>query len=178
MLRDHHFIKIICLSGFMAITECVGHAQLSIPITGVANTIAGDGVNGTSGDGGQASNAELTGPSAVAVDASGNVYIDAGSIRKIDATTGIITTVAGISGVAGYSGDGGPAASAELSTTNGVAVDKSGNIYIADTGNNRIRKVTASTGIITTIAGNGAQGYAGDGGAATSADCIFRMDWR
>jgi sugar lactone lactonase YvrE len=135
-------------------------------------TQAGSGVLGYSGDGGPAASAELSYPTGVAVDASGNLYIvdaDNNRIRKVTASTGIITTVAG-NGTAGYSGDGGPATSAELDTPFGVAVDASGNLYIVDVNNDRIRKVTASTGIITTVAGNGTFGYSGDGGAAISAE--------
>ncbi len=132
------------------------------------STIAGNGTQGYSGDGGPATSAELT-ASQVALDASGNVYFaDDNQIRKITAGTGIITTIAG-NGTTGYSGDGGPATSAALFEPAGVAVDDSGNVYIADYENQRIRKVTASTGIITTIAGTGTAGYSGDGGATTSA---------
>jgi hypothetical protein len=105
---------------------------------------------------------------AVALDSAGNVYVaDANNerVRKVD-TSGIITTVAGMGG-AGYSGDGGPATSAGVNPYD-IAVDSAGNVYIADTANNRIRKVDTS-GIIRTIAGSGFQGYSGDGGAATAA---------
>ena len=110
---------------------------------------------GYSGDGGAATNAGLNYPSGVAVDAAGNLYIadsDNKRIRKVD-TNGIITTVAG-NGSAGYSGDGGAATNARLYYPTGVAVDASGNLYIADTENNRIRKVDTN-GIITTVAGKG-----------------------
>lgn len=91
-------------------------------------------------------------------------------IYKMDALTGNITRVAGISGgLPGYSGDGGPATEAELNDPRGVAVDSGGNLYIADSGNNRIRRVDAGTGIITSVAGDGTAGYTGDGGAATGA---------
>ena len=106
----------------------------------------------------------------MALDASGNVYIaDPGnhSIRKVN-SSGIITTYAG-SGTAGYSGDNDLATSAELSYLGGVAVDTSGNVYIADTGNNVIRMVAKDTNTITTIAGNGTFGYSGDGTSATLA---------
>jgi len=140
--------------------------------TGIITTICGDGNAGYSGDNGQASNAELNAPDGVSLDASGNIYIsDDGNnvIRKINISTGIITTVAG-TGTAGYSGDNGPATSAELNDPSiGVAFDAAGNFYIADDANNRIRKVTVSTGIITTVAGNGGLGYTGDNGPATSA---------
>jgi hypothetical protein len=107
----------------------------------------------------------------VAVDTNGNLYIaDTGNgrIRKVAVDTGVITTVAG-NGTPGYSGDGGPATSASLEGPNGVAVDANGNLFIADSGNHRIRKVAADTGVITTIAGNGTAGYSGDDALAASA---------
>ena len=113
------------------------------------------------------------------MDDSGNIYIadtQNNRIRMVTASTGIISTVAG-NGTVGYSGDGGAATSAELTYPNGVAVDSVGNIYIADTQNNRIREVTASTGNISTVAGNGTFGYSGDGGAATSAELTSPMAW-
>ncbi len=139
--------------------------------TGVITTVVGKGTAGYSGDGDSATSALLNRPIEVAVDAVGNLYIaDEGNnrIRKVNATTGVITTVAG-NGIGGYSGDGGPATSAQLSYPYGVAIDAAGNLYIADSFNNRIRKVTAATGVITTVAGNGTESYSGDGGAATSA---------
>ncbi len=140
--------------------------------TGIITTVAGNGSPDYSGDGGAATAAGLYYPYGVAVDAAGNLYIADtvdNRIRKVSASTGIITTVAG-NGSPGYSGDGGAATAAELYYPYGVAVDAAGNLYIADTGNNRIRKVSASTGIITTVAGNGTAGYSGDGGAATAAE--------
>ena len=101
----------------------------------------------------------------------GNVYIaDTYNqrIRKVTASTGIITTIAG-TGSGGYSGDNGPASSATLNYPHGVSTDSSGNVYVADTYNQRVRKVTASTDIITTIAGTGSTTFSGDGGVATSA---------
>jgi sugar lactone lactonase YvrE len=162
-------------------------ATVSIPVfstlsPGEITTVAGDGTGGYSGDGSAATSADLDSPSGVAVDASGNIYIadqQNNRIRKVD-TSGTITTVAG-NGTAGYSGDGGPATSAELDSPSGVAVDSSGNLYIADSLNSVIRKVSPS-GAITTVAGNGYNrlgtgqpgfndgGYSGDGGPATSAE--------
>lgn len=134
-------------------------------------TYAGDGTMGYSGDGGQATNAQIKEPTGVAVDATGNLYITEeynNVVRRIDAATGIITTVCGNTG-GGYAGDGGPATNANMEQPQGLCLDKNSNIYIADRGNQRIRKVDAATGIITTFAGNGSTGYTGDGGAATNA---------
>jgi pimeloyl-ACP methyl ester carboxylesterase len=142
---------------------------------GTISTVAGDATQGYSGDNGIATSAELNWPYGVAVDAHGNLYIADEQnqvIRKVS-SSGIITTVAGngystSSGAGGYSGDNGPAIWAELNVPYGVAADAFGNIYIADTNNNRIRMVSPN-GTITTVAGNGAQGYSGDNAAATSA---------
>jgi uncharacterized protein (TIGR03437 family) len=130
--------------------------------------VAGNGTEGFSGDGGPAASAELDFPAAIAVDAAGNLYIadfNNGRIRMVT-PGGTITTVAG----GGFFplGDGGPAVGAAIYSPSGVAVDAAGNLYIADSGDNLIRKVTPG-GIISTIAGNGSQGYSGDGGPATSA---------
>src|SRR5262249_29052303 len=138
---------------------------------GVITTVAGTGDSGFGGDGGPATGAALAQPYAVAADAAGNLFIaDWGNhrVRRVDAATGVITTVAG-SGVEGYGGDGGPATSAFLASPNGVAVDGAGNVLIADTNNQRIRRVDAVTGIITTVAGTGVVGSGGDGGTATAA---------
>ncbi len=137
---------------------------------GVITVIAGNGTYGYSGDGGRATEAQLSSYlEGVAVDSRGNLFIiDSGNncIRKVS-PDGIITTVAG-NGTAGFSGDFGPATAAQLNSPYGIAVDESGNLFIADTGNGRIRKVTF-TGIITTVAGISVQGYGGDGGAALNA---------
>jgi len=146
-----------------------GPQNIITTVAGISNV----GTAGYSGDGGPAISATLSSPAGVAVDSSGNVYVaDLGNnaIREVKAGTGIISTAAGISGVgtAGYAGDSGPATSATLNGPRGVAVDTSGNIYIADSGNNAIREVTASTAKITTIVGNGTPSDTGDNGAATS----------
>jgi sugar lactone lactonase YvrE len=147
-------------------------AQIALPSSGDIDTVAGDGSPTYSGDGGAATSATIRFPEGVAVDTHGNVYIaDSGNnrIRMVAASTGDISTVAG-NGTGGYAGDGGAATSAELNFPEGVAVDSSGNIYIADTFNFCIRMVSASTGDISTVAGNGTDGFSGDGGAATSAE--------
>jgi sugar lactone lactonase YvrE len=140
--------------------------------TGIITTVAGNGTEGHSGDGGPATSSELYFPYGVAVDSYGNLLIADSLnsvIRRVDATTGIITTVAG-NGTGGHSGDGGPATAAQLLWPRGVAVDSSGDLFIADMGNNRIRGINAIAGIITTVAGNGLDGFGGDGGAAISAE--------
>jgi sugar lactone lactonase YvrE len=138
--------------------------------TGTLTTIAGT-TPGFSGDMASATSAQLNLPTALAVDASNNLYLaDTGNhrIRRITATTGIITTIAG-TGTQGFSGDTGPAISAAIDSPTGLALDAAHNLYLADTHNHRIRKITAVTGIITTIAGTGTQGFSGDTAAATSA---------
>ncbi len=139
--------------------------------TGIISTVAGNGTNGFAGDGGPATSARLHRPFGVALDAAGNLFIADSSnyrIRRVDATTGIISTVAG-NGTNGFAGDGGPATSARLHRPFGVTLGAAGNLFIADTNNNRIRRVDATTGIISTVAGNGIFGFAGDGGSATNA---------
>src|SRR6185437_15811629 len=135
---------------------------------GVINTFAGNGTSGFSGDGGQATAAEMSNPYGVVGDGAGNIYVTANSRVRQVATNGIITTIAG-TGVAGYSGDGGQASAAELNVPSGLAFDQSGNLYIADLIGQRIRKINTS-GIITTIAGTGVSGYNGDNIAATTAE--------
>ena len=138
-----------------------------------AGTIAAAAGTDNVGDGGTAAAAYLRWPFDTAVDGAGNLYIADGynhRIRKVDAA-GTITTVAG-TGTAGYGGDAGPATAAQLNSPYGVAVDSSGNLYIADTFNNRIRKVDAA-GTITTVAGTGGGGFGGDGGEATMARISF-----
>ena len=157
-------------AGNLYIADTGNQRIRKVDSTGTITTIAGTGEFGFSGDGGPAVEAELRNPYGVAVDSAGNVYIaDPRNrrIRKID-STGTITTIAG-TGEFGFSGDGGPAAAARLDFPYGVAVDSAGNVYIADTGNQRIRKID-STGTITTIAGSGEFGFSGDGGPAVEAE--------
>ena len=140
---------------------------------GTITTVAGNGNGGFSGDGGPATGASLWWPAGVAIDAAGNLYIaDQRNNRIRKVSGGIITTVAG-TGTGVFSGDGGPANAATLLNPYGLAVDSAGNLYIADNGNSRIRKV--SGGIITTVAGNGNAGFSGDGGPATAASLNFPM---
>jgi hypothetical protein len=137
--------------------------------SGIITTIAGT-TPGFSGDNALATAAQLDLPTALALDAAGNLYLaDTGNhrIRKIVATTGIITAIAG-TGTQGFSGDTGPAISATIDSPTGLALDAANNLYLADTHNHRIRKITATTGIITTIAGTGASGFSGDTTAAAN----------
>ncbi|HUO31830.1 MAG TPA: IPT/TIG domain-containing protein [Bryobacteraceae bacterium] len=156
-------------AGNVYVTEYYGQRVRKIATDGTITTVAGNGTEGYSGDGGPATSAELDGPYRVTLDAFGNIYIADSSnncIRKVD-TNGIITTVAG-NGNAGYSGDGGPATSATLDYPEDTAFDHAGNMYIADLSNDVIRQVNA-LGIISTVAGMGYTGYRGDGGPATQA---------
>ncbi len=135
----------------------------------IITTLAGDGAVAFSGDGGNASSAALNYPWGVVIGPTGMIYIADMENFRIRRVTpgGIISTIAG-TGVSGYSGDGGPATAAMFSDVTGLAMDSIGNLYVADRSNRRIRKVTA-TGIVSTVAGTGAQGFSGDGGAATAA---------
>jgi sugar lactone lactonase YvrE len=140
--------------------------------TNIISTVAGTGVIGESGDGGLAVNATLSNPTSIALDGAGNLYLaDSGNnlIRRIDAFTGIITIYAGTAGQHGYTGDNGPATSATFDTPNGISFDENGNLYIADTGNHAIRRVSYN-GTITTVAGTGTAGFSGDGAAAIHAE--------
>jgi sugar lactone lactonase YvrE len=144
--------------------------------SGTLTVVAGNGFAGHTGIGGPATQAELNNPAGAAIDSSGNIYIadvDDCVIRKVTQSTGDISTFAGTPHSCTYGGDGGPATSAQLYDPTGVAVDGLGNVYIADEVNQRIRKVSASTGTISTIAGDGSPGFSGDGGAATSAELFY-----
>jgi sugar lactone lactonase YvrE len=156
-------------AGNTYIVDAYNYRIRKVTPSGTISTFAGTGIGGFSGDGGLAKNAMLA-PGVIVFDAAGNMLVADGSnnrVRKID-TSGIITTIAG-TGLAGYSGDGGPALLAQFNYVWGVFLDKAGNLYIADIGNNAIRKMDTS-GIVTTVAGNGTAGYSGDGGPAILAE--------
>lgn len=143
--------------------------------TGIITTVVGTGVRDYSGDGGLATNAKIGQPQGLVLDSDGNLYFadtDVHVVRRVDASTGIITTVAG-NGIEGYTGNSGPAWAAQMSYPMDVALDGSGNLYIADSGNYVIRKVNASTGVISTVVGNASWGYSGDGSAANYAQLQY-----
>jgi trimeric autotransporter adhesin len=157
-------------SGNLYIADANNNVVRKVTTAGTISTIAGNGTAGYTGNGGAATNAELNGPYGVVLDASGNLYIadtNNNVIRKVT-TAGTISTVAG-TGSSGNTGNGGPATSAKLSGPAGIAVDASGNLYIADSGNNVVRKVTTA-GTISLVAGTGTVGYSGIGSVATSVD--------
>jgi streptogramin lyase len=144
--------------------------------TKIITTVVGDGTAKFRGDGGLATNASIRKSYDVALDTAGNLFIaDTHNhvIRKVDAATGIINTVVGQGERSGFEGDGGLATLAKLNSPTGVYVDAAGNIYVADTKNDVIRKVDATTNIINTVAGNGTPGPAGDGGLATLAQLDY-----
>ena len=154
-------------TGNLYIADSRNHRIRRVDPSGMITTIAGTGKQGFSGDGGPAVAAELSGPWGLAKDGNGNLYFSGSErVRKVD-PSGIITTFAG-SGISGPGGDGGPAVAAELSLPGGVAVDKVGNLYVADQGNHGIRRVDSS-GIINTVVGSRDNGFGGDGGPATAA---------
>jgi sugar lactone lactonase YvrE len=159
-------------SGYLYIAERFHHVIRRVDTkTGRIVTVAGTGVFGGGGDGQPATSASLSYPSGVAIDAAGNLYIadtEDHKIRKVDAETGRMSTVAG-NGDIGYDGDDRLATAASLSYPYGVAVDADGNLFIADFFNNRVRRVDARTRMITTVAGNGKAGVSGDGLRATAA---------
>jgi sugar lactone lactonase YvrE len=161
------------LKGNVYIAESWGNRIRKVDAaTSIITTFAGRGLpSNFSGDGGLALDAVFRLPAGIVTDGIGNLYIaDEGNfrIRKVDAATGIITTYAG-NGIEGYSGDGGPAVNASMSTPHALAVDRNDNIYFVDKKNNRIRKITKATGMITTVAGNGSTTFSGDGGPANNA---------
>lgn len=160
-------------AGDLLIADRLNNRIRRVDTNGIITTMAGTGTRGFSGDGGAVTNAAFYQPNSISFDALGNLYIadtDNCRIRKLD-TNGVVWTVAG-NGAAGYSGDNGKATNASLQYPVGVVADAVGNLFIADTGNHRIRKVDTN-GIITTIAGIGIPGFTGDGGAAEGARMAY-----
>jgi uncharacterized protein (TIGR03437 family) len=156
-------------SGNLYVADFNNNRIRKVNSAGIISTVAGNGLPISSGDGGPATSAGIAGPQGVAIDTAGNLYIPellGARVRKVT-PAGVIGTVAG-SGAPGFSGDGGPATGATFYAPIAVTVDAAGNLYIADTTSARVRKVNAA-GTITTVAGNGAHGFSGDGGPATSA---------
>lgn len=156
--------------GNLYINDQLNHCIRKVTPSGTISTVAGTGVLGSGGDGGPATNARLHSNWGVAADAPGNIYItdqQNATIRRVN-TSGIINTIAGITGLEGSDGDGGAATAAKLRKPIGIAVDNTGNIYIADAANFRVRKIDPA-GTITNFAGSGASGFFGDGGPAVNA---------
>lgn len=165
-------ITTLALDGANNVYICdqLNHCVRKVTPAGIITTVAGTGVLGSGGDGGPATNARLFGAWGVAADNAGNIYITDQwnyTVRKVN-TSGIITTIAGTTGVDGYSGDGGAATNARFRKPLGIAVDNSGNVYVSDVDNRRIRKIDIF-GTITNYGGNGTPGFSGDGGPATNA---------
>ncbi|MBN8641149.1 MAG: T9SS type A sorting domain-containing protein [Flavobacteriales bacterium] len=159
----------IDMQGNIYFSESGFHKVRKIDTSGIITTIAGTGIAGYNGDGILATNAQINFPVGIAVDSQGNVFIAehfGHRIRKID-TNGIISTIAG-TGIAGFNGNNIQANTAQINRPQGMKIDTQGNLYFADSYNNRIRKINTN-GVITTIAGMGLQGYTGDGGSALSA---------
>ena len=168
------YAVVVDSSGNLYISDSNNHAIREVLTNGNIATLGGNGYPGYSGDGGYVGGAQFNYPKGLAIDAAGNVYVaDFGNsvIRKIVVNSNVVTTIAG-TGAAGFLGDGGPAISAELDYPESVAVDAAGNLYIADTLNQRIREVTTD-GNIESIAGSGIAGYVGDGGPALNAQFFY-----
>ncbi len=160
-------------AGNMYIAAFTANRIYKVSASGTLTLVGGSGIAGYSGDGvtSGASNAQFNEPYGIAVDTAGNIYVSDYRnyvIRKID-TTNTVTTIAGVQGNCNYNGDGAPATSFHLCNPEGLALDNAGNLYIGDTSNNRVRKLVLATDTISTYAGNGSGGFAGDGGPATSA---------
>jgi hypothetical protein len=160
-------------AGNVYIAEAITNRIRMVTSAGIISTIAGNGTAGFSGDGGNATAAQLHHPSGVTTDAAGNLYIadQTNNCIRMVTSAGIISTIAG-NNIAGFSGDGGNATAAELNNPCGISTDATGNIYIVDNYNQRIRIINTA-GIISTFAGNGASGFSGDGGQATNAKLYY-----
>ncbi|MFN0085449.1 MAG: Ig-like domain-containing protein [Blastocatellia bacterium] len=159
-------------AGYLYVADINNRRVRKISPGGVITAFAGTGELGSGGDGGPAVNATFNAPTGLALDSAGNLYISDSNLNKVRkvAADGKISTVAGSGkGFGGYNGDGLPATEAELRGPQGIALDAAGNLYIADQANHRVRKVSASDGKITTLAGTGEIGFSGDDGPATAA---------
>ena len=155
--------------GVLYVADSNHHRIRRVGLDGMIRTIVGTGESGSTGDDGPAIEARIKNPKSV-VRLKGYLYFSAldDKVRRVDLTTGIITTYAG-NGVGGYSGDGGPAVDAQLDNPQRLQIDSRGNLYIADTKNHAVRRVDAETGTITTVAGTGIEGLSGDGGPGVEA---------
>ena len=157
-------------AGNLYLAEAANHVIRKVDITGQITTIAGSGIQGFSGDNGPATAAQLDSPQGLALDTAGNLYLaDTHNhrIRKLNLATGTLITIAG--STPGFSGDNAAATAAQLNLPTALALDAVDNLYFADTGNHRIRRIDAATGVISTAAGDGTQGFSGDYGPAISA---------
>ncbi|OKH98947.1 hypothetical protein A6A06_25420 [Streptomyces sp. CB02923] len=167
------FGLVAAATGSLYIADYQNHRVRKVRADGVVVTVAGSGKKGYGGDGGPAVAAAFRDPAGVALDGAGRLFVADRSnqrIRKVG-RDGVVTTVAG-NGTAGFGGDGGPATAASLNFPHALSVGRDGSLYIADDYNHRIRKVTPD-GIITTVAGDGTEGFGGDGGPATGASLNF-----
>ncbi len=163
--------------GLLVVETGVNRIRRVDPANGTISTVAGVGLFGLSGDGGPASEAALAVPEAIAEDVSGNLYVSERQghrIRRIDAVTGRIETIAG--GMQGFSPDGTAAVEARLDSPSGIVFDGDGNLYFSDTQNHRVRRIVAVTGALETVAGNGSDGFSGDGGMAVDAALSLPSD--
>ncbi|MCX6620760.1 MAG: hypothetical protein NTY38_06715 [Acidobacteria bacterium] len=165
--------SVLFSAGVLYIADSSNQRVRQVSANGTITTVAGNGIGGFSGDGGPATSASLMFPLGMAKDSFGNLYFadgDNNRVRRVG-QDGVVTTVAG-NGTGRFAGDQGPAISASLNIPEDVAVDGAGNLLIADAGNNRVRKIDSS-GIISTLAGTGTDGYSGDGGPASEAMLSF-----
>jgi sugar lactone lactonase YvrE len=157
--------------GELYVAEAANHCIRRVDPDGKIRTVAGCGRKGYSGDGGPATAATLNEPYGVVADRRGNLFIVDrlnACVRRVDAATGVISTLAG-TGTPGYSGDGGPATAAQLKEPNGLALDGRGHLFVADVSDNRIRRIDLEAGQISTVAGTGRRAFSGDGGPAAAA---------
>jgi DNA-binding beta-propeller fold protein YncE len=167
---DNPFFTVFGPDGLLYFSDYGSNRVLRVDKQNRISVVAGNGTKGYSGDGGPAKAAQLGAPHEVRFDRRGNLYIDerdSAVIRRVDMKSGIISTVAG-SGKPGYAGDGGPAIQGQFNQPHGIVLDRSDNLYICDPLNNRVRRVDAKTGILTTFAGNGQNGRAPDEGTLTN----------